>query len=335
MKVQGQKQHAGESGPRVSHTSPDGSGFSTTANSQSLHIERSGSRGLADSKATGPRTKQGKRRASLNSTKHGVFSKVVVLEGESRVEYERLLAGLRETLRPVGALEELLVEKLATLVWRQRRLLIAEGAEIRKNTQFLELDQRLREREEAENFSRLLDPLNNHGLIGGIHNPDVLERCQGLLAELREQIERDGLNVENDKTILERIYGDREETRLHDDFCDFYLIQVVVSQSSEEERLREGCVSPEQCRKKILRGIDEEICRLKRYREARTSMETVRMQLETLRHSIPDGPGLDRLLRYEASLERAFDRTLSQLEHRQRMRLGQFVLPPIKVDVGT
>jgi hypothetical protein len=335
MKVQGQNQHAGESGPRVSHTPADGSGFLTAANSQCLYIERSGSRGLAESKATGPRTKQGKQRASLNSTKHGIFSKVVVLEGEPRAEYESLLAGLRETLRPVGALEELLVEKLATIEWRRRRLLIAEGAEIRKNTEFVELDQRLREREEAENFLRSLDPLNNHGLIGGIHNPDVLQRCQGLLAELREQIERDGLNPENDKTVLERIYGDREEIRLCDDFCDFYLSLLAVSQPSEEERLGERYVSPEQCRKKILRGIDEEIRRLNRYREARTSMETVRMQLETLRHSIPDGHGLDRLLRYEASLERAFDRTLSQLERQQRMRLGQFVLPPIKVDVGT
>jgi hypothetical protein len=335
MKIPRQKKNAEESGPTMSHPSGNGSGSSTSAESQSLHIERSGSRGSADKRATGPRTKQGKQRASLNSTKHGVFSKVVVLESEPRAEYERLLAGLRETLRPVGALEELLVEKLATLAWRQRRLLIAEGAEIRKNTEFVELDQRLREREEAENFLRLLDPLNNHGLIGGIHNPDVLERCVGLLAELREQIENDGLNLENDKTILERIYGDREENRLCDDFCDLYLILLAVSQSSEEERLREGCVSPEQCRKKILRGIDEEIRRLKRYREARTSMETVRMQLETLRHSIPDAPGLDRLLRYEASLERSFDRTLNELERRQRMRLGQLVLPPIKVDVGT
>ncbi|HVS88632.1 MAG TPA: hypothetical protein VHF01_10490 [Candidatus Acidoferrum sp.] len=227
------------------------------------------------------------------------------------------------------------MEKLATITWRQRRLLMAEGAEIRKNTEFVELDQRLRDREEAENFLRLMDPLNNHGLIGGIHNPDVLERCLGLLAQLREQIEKDGLNPENDKTVLERIYGDREENRLCDDFCDLYLILLAVSQFSEEERLRKGCVSPEQCRKKILRGIEEEIRRLKRYREARTSIEAVRTQQEKLRHSIPDAAGLDRLLRYEASLERAWDRALSQLERLQRMRLGQLVLPPIRVDVAT
>jgi hypothetical protein len=36
----------------------------------------------------------------------------------------------------------------------------------------------------------------------------------------------------------------------------------------------------------------------------------------------PDAPAFDRLLRYEASLERSFDRTLGQLERLQRMRLG-------------
>ena len=70
------------------------------------------------------------------------------------------------------------------------------------------------------------------------------------------------------------------------------------------------------------------------YEKARTSIETVRTQLEMLRHSIPDTPGLDRLLRYEASLERSFDRTLIQLERWQRMRQGHPVPPPLKVGIS-
>ena len=85
----------------------------------------------------------------------------------------------------------------------------------------------------------------------------------------------------------------------------------------------------------MLKEIDEETQRLICYKKARTSIGTVHTQLETFRHSIPDALGLDRLLRYEASLERAFDRALSQLERLQRMRLGQSVLPPIKVDIAT
>lgn len=42
---------------------------------------------------------------------------------------------------------------------------------------------------------------------------------------------------------------------------------------------------------------------------------------------------LDRLPRYEACIERSFDRTLVQLERNQRMRLGLPVLPPVKIDI--
>jgi ATP-dependent Lon protease len=260
-----------------------------------------------------------------------VLSKVVVLKGESRDEYEKLLTGLRETLQPEGTLEELLVEKLAALAWRHRRLLLAESAEIRKNMEFVESDQRDREREEAERVARSMDSLNNHGLIGKIHNPDVLERCLELLVGLREQVEKDGFNSEYNRPILEKIYGDRDENRLREDLYDSYEMWLDTSEVPEEERVREGYASPEQCRKNILQEIDAEIRRLKRDQKARASVQTIRTQLEIVCRNVPDGPGLDRLLRYEASLERSFDRALSQLERLQRTRLGQPVLPKLEV----
>lgn len=86
-----------------------------------------------------------------------------------------------------------------------------------------------------------------------------------------------------------------------------------------------------ECRINILQLIDEEIVRLRRDQQARAPVQTARTQLEIVSRNIPDGPGLDRLLRYEASLERSFDRTLSQLERRQRTRLGQPVPPTVEV----
>lgn len=46
------------------------------------------------------------------------------------------------------------------------------------------------------------------------------------------------------------------------------------------------------------------------------------------------GPTRDQLLRAEISLDRGFYRALSELERLQRMRLGQAVPPPIKMDVS-
>src|SRR6266852_6192159 len=78
---------------------------------------------LAHRRATGPRTELGKQRSSQNAIKHGIFSEVTVLKGESRAKYQALLGGLWETFLPEG-LEEILVEKLATILWRHRRLLV-------------------------------------------------------------------------------------------------------------------------------------------------------------------------------------------------------------------
>jgi len=56
-----------------------------------------------------------------------------------------------------------------------------------------------------------------------------------------------------------------------------------------------------------------------------------KLELEALRHNVPEAPRLDRLLRYETKLERAIDRTLNQLERHQRFRLGQPV--PLSVNI--
>lgn len=56
-------------------------------------------------------------------------------------------------------------------------------------------------------------------------------------------------------------------------------------------------------------------------------------QAEVLRKSIPELEWMDRLLRYEASLERNFDRTLAQLERVQRVRQGQPVAPRLDLNI--
>jgi hypothetical protein len=50
-----------------------------------------------------------------------------VLKGEPRVAFNALVNGLFSDLQPQGVLEEILVEKLAILIWRYRRLIAAEA----------------------------------------------------------------------------------------------------------------------------------------------------------------------------------------------------------------
>ena len=73
--------------------------------------------------ATGPRLTKGKKRSSRNALKNGIFSKSLILGSESRGEYQLLLNGVRKDLQPEGTVESALVESIAFLLWRKRRLL--------------------------------------------------------------------------------------------------------------------------------------------------------------------------------------------------------------------
>jgi len=63
-------------------------------------------------------------------------------------------------------------------------------------------------------------------------------------------------------------------------------------------------------------------------RAARSKANTLLFQ-----NALPESPRLECLMRYEVNLERAIDRTLSQLERIQRIRLGQNVPPEQQVRV--
>jgi hypothetical protein len=66
----------------------------------------------------------------FNALKHGILSKLTVLAHEDAGEFADLLAGLIEEHRPAGITERHLVEELATIIWRKRRVLLAEGTAI-------------------------------------------------------------------------------------------------------------------------------------------------------------------------------------------------------------
>jgi hypothetical protein len=86
--------------------------------------------------STGPRTEQGKSWSRLNSTTHGILaSALLITEGEGAedlAEFDELLGNLYQALEPVGALEEMLVEKIAVHWWKQRRALQCEAGLIRR-----------------------------------------------------------------------------------------------------------------------------------------------------------------------------------------------------------
>src|SRR5919202_5260803 len=68
----------------------------------------------------------------FNALRHGVLSRYTVLPWESGAEYHELLNALVQEHQPHGPTEEHLVEELAGILWRKRRLRLAEAASFRK-----------------------------------------------------------------------------------------------------------------------------------------------------------------------------------------------------------
>jgi len=71
--------------------------------------------------STGPRTPEGRAAIRLNGVKHGLTAQTLVLPGESKTEFENLLAALEAEHQPATPTEQILVAQLAMATWRMRR----------------------------------------------------------------------------------------------------------------------------------------------------------------------------------------------------------------------
>jgi hypothetical protein len=68
----------------------------------------------------------------FNALRHGVLSRYTVLPWEDAEEYKTLVAALVTEHSPQGPTEEHLIEELAGIIWRKRRLRLAEAAAFRR-----------------------------------------------------------------------------------------------------------------------------------------------------------------------------------------------------------
>jgi hypothetical protein len=82
-------------------------------------------------KSTGPKTELGKRRSRRNAIKHGILASALLVKdgigAEDAAEFQEFFDSLHADLEPIGALETMLVEKIAVCFWRQKRALRCEA----------------------------------------------------------------------------------------------------------------------------------------------------------------------------------------------------------------
>src|ERR1051325_6381738 len=87
---------------------------------------------MTETALSAPAETTGTALTRFNALRHGVLSRYTVLPWEDASEYQALVAALIAEHAPQGPTEEHLVEELAGILWRKRRLRLAETAAHRR-----------------------------------------------------------------------------------------------------------------------------------------------------------------------------------------------------------
>ena len=279
-------------------------------------------------KSSGPQTLEGKAVAKLNALRHGILAKEVVIRGEniqeSPREFRAVLAWFWQDLAPAGAVEEMLVERIATCYWRLRRVLIAEAGEVK-----LAVD--------TASWRRLMQRCDH-----------VVEMKQMKFVHKASEYKKSAFGVQYLVEKLEEIRAWVEDAG---GLEEAILRQVAEVFGDEEDGLFRALVVADQIFKKNLEGLDLEALK-DQHKSA--ALNVIDSQLKTLKDLLsilseneaneedarqaadflPSQETVDKLLRYETTLERQIYRALNQLERLQRQRRGELV-PPVSIEVST
>jgi len=236
----------------------------------------------------------------FNALKHGVLSRHVVLPHEDRQEYDELRDALLLEHRPTGATELHLVEELAGILWRKRRILMAEGAQINEGL-----------RSAASSPERIMPssvPFE-YGLTGkNVDFRDLLNASPAEIAERQRTAELD-LAATRKAAVILRKGGDNayEKARraLIPESRNWWDSLV---EDEEYPETSEGLVQ-------FIHATLEPIC-LQMQQEARFQPEIKQQAIgESLQMH-----RLEKLNRYETHLDRKFERTLAMLLKMKELR---------------
>ncbi len=138
-------------------------------------------------KSKGPVTPEGKSISARNAERHGLFSHLATIKGESPQEYAAVSADLYETWQPVDEYERCLVDTMATSMWRRMRMLALESLTLDIQPDRLRMHQHCRPRPDRP---RLFYPLPKGRCLRAhpplrIPLPPGLRACRPLTDGLR------------------------------------------------------------------------------------------------------------------------------------------------------
>lgn len=276
---------------------------------------------------SGPKTKAGKKISSRNATTHGLTAKhwSNPVEQES---YSAFLSALIKDYQPETVMEHTLIEKLADTKTRLDRFHNAEDA----------LFALAHERANAPDYAlnsfeiddkEVLEELSDHA-FGINQQKDLIN--EKLFKELINQDLSDVSGwkyiKENMPFLREHILGEcKKENEDMEEFMSryklpsnrrsptkWYIHAVDPAEPIEEKTLVEsGLQVPKES---FIAYIKALLAQTKRRNMISALIEDFDNRTKLLKRSaLPDGPSLDRLMRYRTTLERQFSKTLGELLH--------------------
>jgi len=119
----------------------------------------------------GPRTTEGRRRASRNATTHGLYAAPDIVVGDERPgDWQQYHDDIVRDRQPHGALETTLASRVAVLLWRLRRLNREDAAAVTRRNEHQAAIEAAEARHAAARRARLQAPEDaSNG--AGAHEP--------------------------------------------------------------------------------------------------------------------------------------------------------------------
>ena len=274
-------------------------------------------------KSTGPKTQKGKSVVKWNAIKHGLLAQEIIIKKgdgqEDHLEFKSLFTQLHEDLQPVGFLEEMLVERIAICYWRLRRVIRCENGEIRRVLDNISWNDSINKIEKFKFEKKYiqLDSSKNFMLNNSIGIDFLLTE----LDNIRFLIEDAGYLTEEAKEKLYKYFGS-------DDGGITFLCYLADNLSKEIDddiqQKKQKRTTPEKSKEVMLGFIDDHKKKLTELKQCLEENENNELDAKWESVHLPSKEAVDKILRYETTLERQLYRAIKQLELLQKKREYDF-----------
>jgi hypothetical protein len=245
----------------------------------------------------------------FNALRHGILSRYTVLPWEDADEYRALIAALMAEHAPQGPTEEHLVEELAGILWRKRRLRLAEAATHRRG------------------LKEALEPYRKTVNAALVHL-DVQEESERVIDAIQATVqdtEADIGDVQEDETMTRRAlellssnlntaYG-AAIAALREDTQQWWTYELQRNPNDLDDD--EESFSPDS--ESLRRFIEQKVLPCLETRRKELSNRPLICEQAFGESLDPDKLG--RLARYEVHLDRKLERSLAMLFRLKELRL--------------